>query len=411
MNDMLGQNVEISNDIDSMGKVESSSRKLKFHDITYEKVNGAFKKRLAERNIKKEIKEEVNDYSVDNDQEHLDNVAVLMSQYKFINTGVKESAEFIARRAIRLNEQMIFNAKLNSKLIDAMLEKEKVDNVSTIDESDEEKLVNAINQINQNEEVKVEEETSLDDPTVPIDINNTVEVDQSVPVAEGFSSESVEVEQPVEDKSVDINNNDFAPLFNEMDNNAGTNEVEENNNSILPMTDEEIEASREKMLRTEPREDTHRFSFEDIFGPENVTETKEEEKEFVPERAINDEEAFLEVDKLLQEADDLKSRGNKANEERERAEQRRKAAEDRRRQANDDEAMKKAALADAIEKYKAYVAELKATENETLKDIESANAAADEYEQDTKAAEERSAYTQKVIESLMNSMENRPKRR
>lgn len=411
MNDMLGQNVEISNDIDSMGKVESSSRKLKFHDITYEKVNGAFKKRLAERNIKKEIKEEVNDYSVDNDQEHLDNVAVLMSQYKFINTGVKESAEFIARRAIRLNEQMIFNAKLNSKLIDAMLEKEKVDNVSAIDESDEEKLVNAINQINQNEEVKVEEETSLDDPTVPIDINNTVEVDQSVPVAEEFSSESVEVEQPVEDKSVDINNNDFAPLFNEMDNNAGTNEVEENNNSILPMTDEEIEASREKMLRTEPREDTHRFSFEDIFGPENVTETKEEEKEFVPERAINDEEAFLEVDKLLQEADDLKSRGNKANEERERAEQRRKAAEDRRRQANDDEAMKKAALADAIEKYKAYVAELKATENETLKDIESANAAADEYEQDTKAAEERSAYTQKVIESLMNSMENRPKRR
>ena len=46
MSDMLGQNVEIISDVDSMGKVESSSRKLKFHDITYEKVNGAFKKRL-----------------------------------------------------------------------------------------------------------------------------------------------------------------------------------------------------------------------------------------------------------------------------------------------------------------------------------------------------------------------------
>ena len=412
MSDMLGQNVEISNDIDSMGKVESNSRKLKFHDITYEKVNGAFKKRLAERNIKKEIKTEVDDYSVDKDQKHLDKVAVLMSQYKFVNSGVKESPTIIARRAIRLNEQMIFDAKLNSKLINAMLEKEKVDNVSTIDESDEEQLVNAINQINENEMANAEAPVT-EEPVVPV-VNNEEEVKEepSVPVTEGFASETIDVDlskvEPVKEEPLEVKNDDFGALFEEK-----VEPVEEKKeNVILPMTDEEIEASRELLKQTEPRDDAHRFSFDDVFGPESKAEPVEEEKVVAPTAPANtDEEAFLEVDKLLQQADDLRSRGNRANEEREKAEQRRRAAEDRRQQASDDEAMKKAALAEAIEKYKAYVAELKENETETLKDIESANAAADEYEEATRAAEERSAYTQKVIDSLFKSMENKPKRR
>jgi hypothetical protein len=119
----------------------------------------------------------------------------------------------------------------------------------------------------------------------------------------------------------------------------------------------------------------------------------------------------MEVDKLLQQADVLKSRGNKAMEEREKAEQRRKAAEDRKRQAADDEAMKKAALAKAIAEYKQYVAQLEETETETLKATEDANAAADKEDEDTRALEERSAYTQKVIDSLISSMENRPRTR
>ena len=410
MNDMLGQNVEIENDIDSMAKVETSSRKLKFHDITYEKVNGAFKKRLAERDIKKEIKEEVNDYAVDKKQEHLDKVSVLMSQYKFIKAGVKESPEFVARRAIRLNEQMIYNAKLNSEIIDDMLEKENVDNISTMAQSDEEQLVNTINQITGQKEADVVVEPEPEVPAI-----DAVEV---APVTSDFASASVD-EEPVvnteEKPAVDLkfDEKDFAPLF---DNNEKEPEkvVEPAapENGILPMTDEEIEASRELLKKTEPREDGHRFSFEDIFANVSTAQPEEEPKEMETEnKVVNDEEAFLEVDKLLQQADDLRSRGNKANEEREKAEQRRKAAEDRRMQAADDEAMKKAALAEAIEKYKAFVAELKADETETLQHIEEANAAADKEEEETRAAEERSAYTQKVIDSLLSSMDNKPRKR
>lgn len=423
MSDMLNQNVEINSDIDSIGKVESKSRKLKFHDITYENVSGAFKKRLAERNIKKEIKEEVNDFVVDNDQEHLDKVSVLMSQYKFINTGVKESPEFVARRAIRLNEQMIFNAKLNSKLIEAMLEKEKVDNVSAIDESEEEKLVNAINQLNESDGVVTSEESSVDESASSEFEENVVRSDFT-PVTDGFSSATIDNDQEevkentdasdekVEGKMFEMSESDFAPLFNNTDMNE-KKEAEEAHvdKGILAMTENEIEASRKLLEKTEPRPDRHKFSFEDIFNAEEESQKINDDDSVEVKEFESAEDAFLEVDKLLQQADDLRSRGNKAYEEREKAEQRRKAAEDRRRQANDDEAMKKAALAEAIEKYKAYVAELKANENETLKDIEDANAAADKEEEETRAAEERSAYTQKVIDSLISSMENKPKRR
>lgn len=399
MNDMLGQNVEINNDVDSMGKVESSSRKLKFHDITYEKVNGAFRKRLAERDIKNEIKEEVRDFTEEGGQEHLDKISILMSQYKFVNSGVKESPELVARRAIRLNDQMIFNAKLNSKLINAMLEKEKVDNVSTINESEEEQLVNAINQISENEV----------ETTVP---ENTEEVAPVMPSEEDFAplfNNTVEVpEENVTD--VDVSLDDLEKNINDLKDNMNTVEVEEEEpvRGVLPMTDEEIEASRQLLKESEPSADHKKFTFEDIFG----TEEKVEENVEVPEENVmSSEDAFMEVDKLLQQADDLRSRGNRAMEEREKAEQRRKAAEDRRRQAADDEAMKKAALAKAIAEYKEYVAKLEETETETLKDIEDANAAADREEEDTRALEERSAYTQKVIDSLMSSMESRPRTR
>ena len=403
MNDMLGQNVEIISDVDSMGKVESSSRKLKFHDITYEKVNGAFKKRLAERNIKNEIKEEVRDFTEEGGQDHLDKISILMSQYKFVSSGIKESPELVARRAIRLNDQMIYNAKLNSKLINAMLEKEKVDNVSTINESEEEQLVNAINQISEKEEeTAVAENNEEVTPVTPSEedfaplFNNTVEA------PEENVSEVDNVDASLDD--LENNINDFADSMNEKE------EVEEEvpERAVLPMTDEEIEASRQLLRESEPHTDHKKFTFEDIFG----TEEKEEEKDVIPEdNYMSSEEAFMEVDKLLQQADDLRSRGNKAMEEREKAEQRRRAAEDRKRQAADDEAMKKAALAKAIAEYKEYVAQLEETETETLRATEDANAAADKEDEDTRALEERSAYTQKVIDSLMNSMESRPKTR
>ena len=402
MNDMLGQNVEIISDVDSMGKVESSSRKLKFHDITYEKVNGAFKKRLAERNIKNEIKEEVRDFTEEGGQDHLDKISILMSQYKFVSSGIKESPELVARRAIRLNDQMIYNAKLNSKLINAMLEKEKVDNVSTINESEEEQLVNAINQISEKEEeTAVAENTEEAAPVTPSEedfaplFNNTVEA------PEENVSEVDNVDASLDD--LENNINDFADSMNEKE------EVEEEvpERAVLPMTDEEIEASRQLLRESEPRTDHKKFTFEDIFGTE-----EKEEKDVIPEdNYMSSEEAFMEVDKLLQQADDLRSRGNKAMEEREKAEQRRRAAEDRKRQAADDEAMKKAALAKAIAEYKEYVAQLEETETETLRATEDANAAADKEDEDTRALEERSAYTQKVIDSLMNSMESRPKTR
>ena len=403
MNGMLSQNVEINNDVDSMGKVESSSRKLKFHDITYEKVSGAFKKRLAERDIKNEIKEEVRDFTEEGGQDHLDRISILMSQYKFVNSGVKESPELVARRAIRLNDQMIYNSKLNSKLINAMLEKEKVDNVSTINESEEEQLVNAINQISENEgETAVPEKTEEVAPVMPREEDFAPLFNNSEETPEENVSEVDNIDTSLDDLEKNIN--DFTDNMNESE------EVEEevSERGVLPMTDEEIEASRQLLKESEPRTDHKKFTFEDIFG----TEEKEEENVVVPEENVmSSEEAFMEVDKLLQQADDLRSRGNKAMEEREKAEQRRRAAEDRRRQAADDEAMKKAALAKAIAEYKEYVAKLEETETETLKATEDANAAADREDEDTRALEERSAYTQKVIDSLMSSMESRPKTR
>lgn len=403
MNGMLSQNVEINNDVDSMGKVESSSRKLKFHDITYEKVSGAFKKRLAERDIKNEIKEEVRDFTEEGGQDHLDKISILMSQYKFVNSGVKESPELVARRAIRLNDQMIYNSKLNSKLINAMLEKEKVDNVSTINESEEEQLVNAINQISENEgETAVPEKTEEVAPVMPREEDFAPLFNNSEETPEENVSEVDNIDTSLDDLEKNIN--DFTDNMNESE------EVEEevSERGVLPMTDEEIEASRQLLKESEPRTDHKKFTFEDIFG----TEEKEEENVVVPEENVmSSEEAFMEVDKLLQQADDLRSRGNKAMEEREKAEQRRRAAEDRRRQAADDEAMKKAALAKAIAEYKEYVAKLEETETETLKATEDANAAADREDEDTRALEERSAYTQKVIDSLMSSMESRPKTR
>ena len=403
MNGMLSQNVEINNDVDSMGKVESSSRKLKFHDITYEKVSGAFKKRLAERDIKNEIKEEVRDFTEEGGQDHLDRISILMSQYKFVNSGVKESPELVARRAIRLNDQMIYNSKLNSKLINAMLEKEKVDNVSTINESEEEQLVNAINQISENEgETAVPEKTEEVAPVMPREEDFAPLFNNSEETPEENVSEVDNIDTSLDDLEKNIN--DFTDNMNERE------EVEEevSERGVLPMTDEEIEASRQLLKESEPRTDHKKFTFEDIFG----TEEKEEENVVVPEENVmSSEEAFMEVDKLLQQADDLRSRGNKAMEEREKAEQRRRAAEDRRRQAADDEAMKKAALAKAIAEYKEYVAKLEETETETLKATEDANAAADREDEDTRALEERSAYTQKVIDSLMSSMESRPKTR
>ncbi len=390
MSDMLGQNVEIVSDVDSMGKVESSSRKLKFHDITYEKVNGAFKKRLAERNIKSEIKEEVRDFTEEGGQEHLDKISILMSQYKFINSGVKESPELVARRAIRLNDQMIFNAKLNSKLINAMLEKEKVDNVSTINESEEEQLVNAINQISENEvESAAPEKTEEVAPVMPSEedfaplFNNTVEnPEENVSNVDDIESSLDDFDKDLKETgaSLDELEKDIKNLSDRMN---ATGEVEEevSEKGVLPMTDEEIEASRQLLKESEPSTDHKKFTFEDIFG----TDEKEEESVVVPEENVmSSEDAFMEVDKLLQQADVLRSRGNKAMEEREKAEQRRKAAEDRKRQAADDEAMKKAALAKAIAEYKQYVAQLEETETETLKATEDANAAADKEDEDKK---------------------------
>ena len=436
MNDVLGQNVEIVNDIDSTAKEESKGKKLKLHDITYEKLTG-LKKIFAQMDIKGEINEEVRDYGIDKDQEHLDRISVLMSQYKFLDDGIEESPELIAKRALRLSELMFDNTKLNSKIIKAMLKEARVDNVSTVDENVEEQLVDAINQENTNEEDSLSDMIQqIDDKIDELKATDNVPAiessnDASIPVSDEFVSDSV-VEEP------QVNDQDFAPLFNEppLDEPedvvveeaevpaVADSEVEEeepvvennNENGIQPMTDEEIEESRELLRRTAPRENARRFSFEDIFGPNNdIAPVENSEKDKAEEEPVsvvnNDEEAFLEVDKLLQQADDLKSRGNRNAEEREKAEQRRKAAEDRRQQAVDDEAMKKAALADAIEKYRAYVAALEADENEALRDIEEYNAAADKDEEATRAAEKRSAYTQQVIDSLINSMENVPKKK
>lgn len=438
MNGELGQNVEFENYIDSTAKEETKGKKLKLHDITYEKVTD-FSKNAAKMGIVSDSNDEVRDYNVDNDSEHLERISALMSNYIFLDDDNIGSPSFIARRAIRLSESMLDAAKLSSSDIIHMLDSEKDDNkddtVSTINESDEEQLVNAINQLNENGNASDMEETDSSDLVQKIDdqIDELRAVD-NVPSIETSDDTLVPVPNEVvsDSETVDISNQDFAPLFNEssLDSSAdvtveddktpieanaqldGDSTVENNSgNVVLPMTGEEIDESHENIESNIVRDDDHTFSFEDMFGPNSeiapVDENSFDNVNKGQYSVINsDEEAFLEVNNLLQEGDDIMSRGNMANKERDKAEQRRKAAEERKQQAFDEEVMKKAALADAIKKYRTFVDNSKSQLNRTLKDIENANAAADRAQEDTRAAEERSAYTQQVIDSLLNSMEN-----
>ena len=270
--------------------------KLRFQNITYIAAKSKFESWRRQHSLRAKIKEKAEAYDGEVSERKRtkisEDIAILMSKYIFLKTNKGESPETIARRAIRLNDEMLDNSRGKRtailKELDKEVEKARITdrNIGTISKEDREEIEKEIEkaklednaeniETDNTEDLKpeeviseVEEDTKEDDIS---DLNSAEEVDAPIENPEKEEEESKSTGSGILivpfEKVQEYNNSQESKEAKKEIIRIPLKKVKElekkEDKGVIAkgMTDEEIEASRRLLEETAPKPKDNITSF------------------------------------------------------------------------------------------------------------------------------------------------------